>query len=115
MEVNIIPCLEDNYSYILVDKKNKSACVIDPSESTPIINFIENIFKLAKKFVFIVIACYLANKKLPDGRNVHLSIKNPKEWKKIISKFKVKYPNISPYVICATNRDGFGNGFTAVS
>ena len=42
MEVNIIPCLEDNYSYIIVDKKNKSACVIDPSESVPIINFIEN-------------------------------------------------------------------------
>ena len=42
MEVNIIPCLEDNYSYIIVDKKNKSACVIDPSESSPIINFLEN-------------------------------------------------------------------------
>ena len=42
MEINIIPCLEDNYSYIIVDKKNKSACVIDPSESSPIINFLEN-------------------------------------------------------------------------
>ena len=91
---------------------------IDVVEHVPpedVMNFIDDIFQLAKKFVFIVISCYEGKKQLPDGRNVHLSIKNPKEWKKIISKFKVKYPNISPYVICATNRDGFGNGFTAVS
>ena len=78
-------------------------------------NFIDDIFHLAKKFVFIVISCYEGKKQLPDGRNVYLSIKNPKEWKKIISIFKAKYSNISPYVICATNRDGFDNGFIAVS
>ena len=43
------------------------------------------LFHLAKKFVFIVISCYEGKKQLPDGRNVHLSIKNPKEWEKIIS------------------------------
>ena len=87
---------------------------IDVVEHIPpedVINFVEDIFKLAKKFVFIVIACYPAWKKLPDGRNMHLSIKNPREWEGIISKFKAKYPNISPYVICATER----NKFIAVS
>ena len=100
------------------NKKMDGVICIDVVEHMPpvdVIDFIEDIFKLAKKFVFIVIACYSAKKQLPDGRNVHLSIKNPKEWWKIISIFKAKYPNISPYVICATNRDGFGNGFTAVS
>ena len=83
---------------------------IDVVEHIPpddVIIFIENIFKLAKKFVFIVIACYPAGKKLPDGRNVHLSIKNPKEWEEIISKFKIKYPSISPYVICTPRREEF--------
>ena len=83
---------------------------IDVVEHMPpedVINFIEDIFKFAKKFVFIVIACYPAGKKLPDGRNVHLSIKKPGEWKKIISKIKIKYPSISPYVICSVKRGVF--------
>ena len=42
MRVEIIKCLHDNYSYIIIDEKNKNACVIDPSEAQPIINFIEN-------------------------------------------------------------------------
>ena len=42
MKIEIIRCLQDNYSYLLIDEKNNYACVIDPSESKPIINFIEN-------------------------------------------------------------------------
>ena len=42
MKVKIIKCLQDNYSYIIIDQKNQNACVIDPSEAKPIINFIEN-------------------------------------------------------------------------
>ena len=92
------------------NKKMDGVVCVDVVEHMPpvdVIDFIEDIFKLAKKFVFIVIACYLAKKKLPDGRNVHLSIKNPKEWEEIISKFKIKYPNISPFVICSTSREQF--------
>ena len=42
MQIKIIPCLKDNYSYLIIDESNKSACVVDPSESTPIINFLKN-------------------------------------------------------------------------
>ena len=42
MRVEIIPCLQDNYSYLIIDDSNNSACVVDPSEATPIINFLEN-------------------------------------------------------------------------
>ena len=42
MKVEIIPCLKDNYSYLIIDETNKNACVVDPSEGEPIINFIEN-------------------------------------------------------------------------
>jgi len=42
MRVEIIPCLQDNYSYLIIDDNNNSACVVDPSESKPIINFLKN-------------------------------------------------------------------------
>ena len=50
MNVEIVKCLKDNYSYLVIDKKNQSACVIDPSEAEPIINFIEK-NKIHLKFI----------------------------------------------------------------
>ena len=41
MKIEIIPCLQDNYSYLIIDNKKKIACVIDPSESKPIIEYLE--------------------------------------------------------------------------
>jgi hydroxyacylglutathione hydrolase len=41
MKVEIIKCLQDNYSYLIVDEKNNYSCVVDPSEAAPIINLIE--------------------------------------------------------------------------
>ena len=41
MNIEIIKCLKDNYSYLIIDEKTKSACVVDPSEAKPIINYIE--------------------------------------------------------------------------
>ena len=42
MKIKIIKCLKDNFSYLVIDETKKIACVIDPSEAKPIINFIEN-------------------------------------------------------------------------
>ncbi len=42
MKVEIIKCLQDNYSYLIIDEKTQIACVIDPSEASPIINFLNN-------------------------------------------------------------------------
>jgi hydroxyacylglutathione hydrolase len=42
MKIQIIPCLKDNYSYLIIDKENNIACVIDPSEAEPIIEYLEN-------------------------------------------------------------------------
>jgi len=42
MKVEIIKCLKDNYSYVIIDEKNNHACVVDPSEAEPIINFLES-------------------------------------------------------------------------
>ena len=41
MKVEIIKCLKDNFSYLLINEKNQNACAIDPSESGPIIDYVE--------------------------------------------------------------------------
>ena len=41
MKIKIIPCLKDNYSYLIIDEKNNNACVVDPSEAAPIMNYID--------------------------------------------------------------------------
>ena len=42
MKIQIIPCLKDNYSYLIIDEKKNIACVIDPGEAEPIIEYLEN-------------------------------------------------------------------------
>jgi hydroxyacylglutathione hydrolase len=41
MKIKIIPCLQDNYSYLIIDKEDNTACVVDPSEANPIIKYLE--------------------------------------------------------------------------
>ena len=41
MEISLIPCLTDNYAYIINDQESKTVGVVDPSESTPIIDFLK--------------------------------------------------------------------------
>ena len=42
MKIEIIKCLEDNFSYLLINEKNSDACVVDPGESKPVLKFIED-------------------------------------------------------------------------
>tara|TARA_B100000780_G_C21018035_1_gene407905 strand:- start:10 stop:729 length:720 start_codon:yes stop_codon:yes gene_type:complete len=42
MRIQIIPCLQDNYSYLLIDEENHNACVIDPGEADPVIKYLDN-------------------------------------------------------------------------
>ncbi len=41
MLITPIPCLKDNYAYIINDEHSKMVGVVDPSESLPIIEFLE--------------------------------------------------------------------------
>ena len=40
MQITPIPCLTDNYAYIINDNNSKIVGVVDPSEATPIISFL---------------------------------------------------------------------------
>ena len=45
LKINILPCLEDNYSFVIHDAETNTVAVVDPSEFEPINNFIEKKFK----------------------------------------------------------------------
>ena len=45
LKINIVPCLQDNYSFVIHDTETNIIAVIDPSEFEPINNFIEKKFK----------------------------------------------------------------------
>ena len=50
MKIQIIPCLQDNYSYLVIDEEDNTACVIDPGEADPVIECLEN-NKVKLKFI----------------------------------------------------------------
>ena len=41
MHITPIPCLTDNYAYIIHDDNSQTTGVVDPSEAKPIISFLE--------------------------------------------------------------------------
>jgi len=44
LNINIVLCLQDNYSYVIHDTETNTVAVVDPSEFEPINNFIEKKF-----------------------------------------------------------------------
>ncbi len=98
MEIKIIKCLKDNYSYVIIDKKTFTSAVIDPSEADPIIKEIEeNNLKL--KYIFNTHHHYDhigGNKKLKEKYNckiigfeedknripeIDITLKDNEKWK----------------------------------
>lgn len=53
---------------------------------------LEEIFGYASKFVFAVIACYPAEKRLPDGSNAHCTIRPAQWWRGRISAAAGAHP-----------------------
>ena len=72
--------------------------VIEHIPENDILQFIDNLFKLSNKFIFVVIATIPATKFFDDGSNIHLCLKTQEEWEKIFLEFKAKYPEINQYV-----------------
>jgi len=72
--------------------------VIEHIPENDILQFIDNLFKLSNKFIFVVIATIPATKFFDDGNNIHLCLKTKQEWEKIFLEFKTKYPLINQYV-----------------
>ena len=106
MKIEIIKCLQDNYSYLVIDESNNSACVIDPSESKPLIKFIEkkgiNLKfilnthhhydhvggnkELKKKYNSKVVGFYNDKHRIPE---IDISLKDREIWKHDNFEFKI--------------------------
>ena len=41
MQITPLPCLTDNYAYIINDDNSKTVGVVDPSEAEPIISYLK--------------------------------------------------------------------------
>ena len=72
--------------------------VVEHIPEDDVLNFIDELFKLSNKFIFVVIATMPASKYFDDGKNIHLTLKGQEEWKKIFLEFKKRYPNINQYI-----------------
>ncbi len=106
MKIEIIKCLEDNFSYLLIDEMTKFTIVIDPSEAEPIIKNIESL-NLKLKFIMNTHHHYDhvgGNKKLKKLYNaevigfdqdkhripgIDISLKNNEIWKDGIFETKI--------------------------
>ena len=108
MKIEIIPCLQDNYSYLVIDEKKNNACVIDPSESTPIIKYLDNNKinlkfilnthhhydhvggnkNLKKKYKAKILGYEGDNDRIP---NIDILLKDGETWKEDNFKFKIIY------------------------
>ena len=41
MQITPIPCLTDNYAYIINDNNSRTVGVVDPSEALPVVTFLK--------------------------------------------------------------------------
>lgn len=84
------------YSRYPTSKADMVICtdVLEHIDPYNIDTFIENLFALTNKVLFIVVATVPASKVFEDGTNIHLTIKTENQWNNLFEKFKTKYPNI---------------------
>tara|TARA_B100000963_G_C22614715_1_gene666695 strand:- start:847 stop:1422 length:576 start_codon:yes stop_codon:yes gene_type:complete len=90
----------EKYSVYPKKKYDAVICtdVIEHIPEEDVISFIDNLFKLANKFIFVVIATIPASKYFEDGNNIHLCLKDESVWKDIFLSFRNKYPEINQYI-----------------
>ncbi len=68
-----------------------------PAQDT--IKLLTEIYELANKAVFFAIEINnVSNKKLSDGRDVHINLKTKEEWNKIFQNIFKKFPKIISYI-----------------
>lgn len=56
--------------------------------------FLAEVLGYADRFAFMTISCAPADKKLPDGRNCHLTVQPPKWWSKQIGLVRRRPPRL---------------------
>jgi hypothetical protein len=61
-------------------------------------------FQYANRFVFANVACYAADRILPNGANAHCTIRPPKWWRKLLDGVAARHPAVRYEVRLQTGR-----------
>jgi hypothetical protein len=64
-----------------------------PEEDIPWI--VDEIFSFAQRFVFATIACYPARKRLPNGENAHITLREPEWWRAILDEAAARHGGVT--------------------
>ena len=106
MKIEIIKCLQDNFSYYLYDERKNISCIVDPGEDKPIVNYLNKNDKkldyilnthhhhdhvganleLKKKYGAKIIG-YIGDKDRIPG--IDITVKDRETWKNKNLRFKV--------------------------
>ena len=84
-----------------------------PKEDVPWI--VDEIFGFATEFVYANIACYPAQKTLPNGENAHCTIENPEWWKNILDARVKKSPGLRYFAAYDVIREDKGGAKSMVT
>lgn len=68
---------------------------------------LDDIFSHAKRFVYVVAACFPAKKMLPNGENAHVTIQPPAWWQSQMERAAVRHPGIQ-WTLCAQTKFKIG-------
>ncbi|MEM8791725.1 MAG: class I SAM-dependent methyltransferase [Pseudomonadota bacterium] len=63
---------------------------------------LDEMFARARRFVYVVAACYPAKKVLPNGRNAHSVIEPPYWWHQQMALTARRYPDVDWRLVCET-------------
>ena len=72
--------------------------VIEHIPPQDIKNFINELYKLSNKFIFVVAATNYAQKTFKNGENVHLTIKTKDEWITLFKDFAQQHPTVKTFI-----------------
>lgn len=67
---------------------------------------LDKLFAYATHAVYIVAACYPANKHLPDGTNAHCTLQSPEWWRNQIQQTARLHPAVN-WVLCTQEKSWF--------
>ena len=75
-----------------------------PEEDVPWI--VEEMFSFADKFLFATVACYPANKRLPNGENAHCTIRPVAWWQELFARSAARRPGVAWEVWVTSRAEG---------
>lgn len=67
---------------------------------------VEEIFSLARAFVWCNIDCFAAQKLLPNGENVHITVRHPEYWRGVFEATANRFPGVDWEIGCRFHENG---------